>query len=88
MQTPDLSHEEEWIAKYRAALNAFPMQEPSRIHEAGILWERLCDELKTMLRTMFSGTSGGAMQPAKSAPTDAGSQFAEVRVIWKRISGR
>jgi hypothetical protein len=38
MQTQELDREEQWIAKYRAALDASPKQ-PSGFHQLALTWE-------------------------------------------------
>jgi hypothetical protein len=40
MQTQELDREEQWIAKYRAALDASPKQ-PSGFHQLALTWEKV-----------------------------------------------
>jgi hypothetical protein len=51
MQTQELDREEQWIAKYRAALDACPTQ-PSGFHQLALIWETVA-KLATLLPLPF-----------------------------------
>jgi hypothetical protein len=51
MQTQELDREEQWIAKYRAALDACPTQ-PSGFHQLALIWEAVA-KLATLLPLPF-----------------------------------
>jgi hypothetical protein len=50
MQTQELDREEQWIAKYRAALDASPKQ-PSGFHQLALTWENIAKFTTSIPRT-------------------------------------
>lgn len=49
--TPDRSREQEWIAKYRAALDAFPTeQQQSHFQGVSLSWDRVGNWFKVAFR--------------------------------------
>jgi hypothetical protein len=50
MQTQKLDREEQWIAKYRSALDAFPRKRVSPFDHLANIWKRLSEKLAIRFR--------------------------------------
>lgn len=77
MQTPDLNREEEWIARYRAALDAAPPPEPSYLQLLGAFRDRLGEQVRVVLRraVLHGNRLTNQSDPKRNKTVDAVAQF-------------